>query len=586
MRPAGSAESAPLTVSAGAGGRLGVLAIVLLALGWGMLEQAPGANQNAHLALVTALSEGTPRIDRLHEWTADSSYVDQHYYAAKAPGLALVTEPWYRTLDLLGLVVTGPVAGVKWPRAQLEMPRSSVWQVGLFGATLPALVLLLLVRSTANRFVPGYGTVAAVCLGAGSLVGVFATMFFAHALSACLGFATFAILARERGRPSDLRLLALAGLAAGLAVVVEFPLAIVAVACAAYAGARPGHMRRIAVYALGVVVGVAPLLAFNAWAFGSPFTLSYSNAVLDPGATGHDVVGANASGFFGVGVPSLRVGVELLLSGTGLLVIAPLWAFACAGLVLLWRDGQRAEASLVGSLAAAFLLYNASYWLPFGGGTPGPRFLVPVLAFLALPLAAAWRAWPIPAVALAAVSIVITSASLVADPLSNVEDAGIWFDRLARGNQVSETVLHWVWGGSATGQVGVILVLVAAACVTAVAVTPRPRISAEGVALALALLIGWRILSTAAPIMLEVDRRAEGWAGLGAAMGALLAIVLAVLLFRSGLRVAALAAVLLTPLLSPAYAAHTGLALATVVVALAALATLGLLRRQQASVRA
>ena len=585
MGQAGSAESAPVIVSARARERLGILAIVLLALGWGMLMQDPGANQNAHLALVTALSDGTPRIDRLHEWTADSSYIDQHYYTAKAPGLALITEPWYRALELFGLVVPGPPAGVTWPEAQLEMPHSSVWQVGLFGATLPALLLLLLVRSTANGFVPGYGTAAAVFLGAGSLVGVFATMFFAHALSACLGFATFAILARERSRPSDTRLLALAGLAAGLAVVVEFPLAIVAVACAAYAGARPAPTRRIAAYALGFGVGVAPLLAFNAWAFGSPFTLSYSNAVLDPGASGHDVVGANASGFFGVGAPSLRVGVELLLSGTGLLVITPLWAFACAGLVLMWRGAQRAEASVVGFLAGAFLLYNASYWLPFGGGTPGPRFLVPVLAFLALPLAAAWRAWPLPAAALAVVSVVITSASLVADPLSNVEDAGIWFDRLTRGNQVTRTVLHWIWGGGATGQVALVLVLIAAACVVAVAVTPRPRISAYGVVLALMVLAGWRILSTAAPIMLEVDGRTKGWTGLVAAMGALIAIVLVVLLLHNGLRLAALAAVVLTPLLWPAYAAHTGLALATVAVTLAGLATLGLLRRPQASVR-
>ena len=36
----------------------------------------------------------------------------------------------------------------------------------------------------------------------------------------------------------------------------------------------------------------------------------------------------------------------------------------------------------VGGLGLAYLLYNSGYWLPFGGGTPGPRFLVVTLPFL------------------------------------------------------------------------------------------------------------------------------------------------------------------------------------------------------------
>ena len=46
------------------------------------------------------------------------------------------------------------------------------------------------------------------------------------------------------------------------------------------------------------------------------------------------------------------------------------------------------------AVAAAYFVYNAGYWLPFGGGTPGPRFLIPMLPFLALGLAVAWRRWP------------------------------------------------------------------------------------------------------------------------------------------------------------------------------------------------
>ena len=70
-----------------------------------------------------------------------------------------------------------------------------------------------------------------------------------------------------------------AGALAGLAIVVEFPLGIVAIALAVYAGRE-----RVLPYAVGAV-GVLPLALFNTWAFGSPLDLSYENAVIDPGAT-------------------------------------------------------------------------------------------------------------------------------------------------------------------------------------------------------------------------------------------------------------------------------------------------------------
>ena len=70
--------------------RLALLAIVFVGIAWVGLIQTPGANQNAHLALVTAFAHGTPRIDPYRNWSSDVSYVDGHYYTAKAPGLALV----------------------------------------------------------------------------------------------------------------------------------------------------------------------------------------------------------------------------------------------------------------------------------------------------------------------------------------------------------------------------------------------------------------------------------------------------------------------------------------------------------------
>jgi hypothetical protein len=549
------------------GARLWIVALVALAFAWAAVLQDPGPNQNAHLALVTAIAnDGTPRIDPYERWTRDDAYVDGHFYSAKAPGLALVTVPYYLGLKAMGLVVHGPPHSVPWPLAEGHaMPYAAPWQVGLWGATLPFLLLLLLVRSAAERLVPGYGTIAAVTLGAGSLVGVFATLFFDHELSALLGFAAFALLLRDRSRYS-----LVAGVVAGLAIVVEFPLGIVAFVLAFYA-------RRRLLYLGGVALGVLPLLAFNLWATGKPWSLAYSRAVLEPGKTGHDVLGANAHGFFGVDVPSLRALVELLISAKGLLVLTPVWALAVVGLFMLRRSGRWAEATVCLGVTALFLIYDAAYYLPFGGFNGGPRFLVPMLPFLALGVAATWRELPGPTLALGLASIVVTTISILADPMLVSEDVGTMFHRLARGGDhngpLPLTVFHWFWDA----RIAPLLIVGAVVAAVVLATVPR-RLTRRQALLGLAALVAWRVVYSGAPIVIEGgDHR---WV-----FAAVLAIVLggAVALVVRGDRTALIPMVLLLPAGWPRFAGHPTFAAVLISVGVVALAALAVRSRRAAT---
>lgn len=548
--------------------RRSTVALVLLAVAWGSVISDPGPNQNAHMAHMTALAHGTPRIDRYHQWTRDTAYVGGHYYAAKAPGLAIVTLPWYFVLDATGLLVHGPPPSVHWPEAEtLKMPEAAPWEFGLFGATLPFLALLLLVRWAIDVLVPGYGALTAITLGAGSIVGVLGTLFFDHELSALVGFTAFALLLRERLAAPDHRLLVAAGIAAGLAVMVEFPLALVALPLACYAAARGHAIRRALVFGGGLALGLIPLVAYNAWAYGSIKPLAYKDAVLEPGRSGHDVMGANSSGFYGVGLPRPAALSSLLLTPKGLLVMSPVSAVAAAGLVVLWRAGHRAEAALVAAVVTAFLLFNAAYYLPFGGFNDGPRFLVPMMPFLALGLAAAWRAWPGPALALSCASIVVTTVSILANPMIVSEDPGVMFHRLERGGDqtgaVSRTVLHWVWNS----KIGPLLVvaLVVLVAVTLVYAPMLPRLGRLDLLLGVAALIAWRIVYASGSIL---ARAPHGWV---AADVLLLALALAVVLLVRGALRAAAPALLILPLLWPRLAGHTGPSLVLVSVALLAL---------------
>ena len=185
--------------------RRGLLAIAVLGIAYAVVMQPLGWAQTSHYALVRALSNGTPKIDAYHWETRDKSYYKGHYYAVKGPGLAMLTLPLYSVLHAAGGDEASDWAARKarehaagrWSaggrpnglygasleramrvRVEVEQETAMVWALGLLGAVLPAVLMLFLVRSLAERLEPGLGTLAAVTLGAGTLVLPFATMFF------------------------------------------------------------------------------------------------------------------------------------------------------------------------------------------------------------------------------------------------------------------------------------------------------------------------------------------------------------------------------------------------------------------------
>jgi hypothetical protein len=135
--------------------------------------------------------------------------------------------------------------------------------------------------------------------------------------------------------------------------------------------------------ALGGILGLLPLLVYNQQAFGSPFTLGYSSVVGFEGMQ---------EGLFGITWPKPSVIVELLFGlYRGLLPLSPVLMLVPVGLYVMWGEPNTRVAA-VGILAVlcSFLLINASYYYWQGGGSTGPRHLVPILPLGCLALAFAW----------------------------------------------------------------------------------------------------------------------------------------------------------------------------------------------------
>jgi hypothetical protein len=467
-------------------------AIACAGIAAGTLIEPLGWNQTSHFALIRSLDDGTTHIDRYHRITGDRARYHGHWYSPRAPGLAFVTLPMYEALEAVG--ATHALRSNIGGRNNSE----TIWLLGIWGALLPAVAMMLAVRWVGNRVEPGFGTPAAVTLGLGTIVLPFSTVLFAHVLSACLGFAAFALLFRARHGPAPgrLRNYALAGACAGYAVTTEYALALVALAVAVYALLDGDLLRRGGAYVGGFAAGLLPLGLYNQLAFGSVFHVGYAD------------VPNQQSGFFGIHMPRPGVIVQLLLSSHGVLTLSPIVAMGIAGTVLLYRRGYRAEALLVAAIGLGFLLYSSGYFLPFGGAAPESRFLLATLPFLCFPLALAYRRWPGPTIALAAASVVALGIPMITRPLPGAEtDLRTWTWLLEKGHLTPTVVsifkIHNEWAA-------LIPTFAAALAALALAVRSAPGLILRwrSVAAGALLVAGWAAFAAAGPNRLGIDRAA------------------------------------------------------------------------------
>jgi hypothetical protein len=533
---------------------LGVVAVVCFAIAAGAVYQHRfGWNEYSHFDQVRAFDHGTATIDKYRHNTGDRAYYDGHYYSDTAPGMGLFLLPAYHVAVATGAV---PAAGI-----------STMHLMVVFGCVLPATIILLLALWLVERRDPGQGAAVAITLGFGTLFLPFATVLFSHVLSACLGFAAFCLLWRERERrrgperSARLGLIVVAGMLAGYGIAIEYPLALLVAILGLYVASFRAPAKAVLAYGAGVVVGVMPLLLYDWSIFGSPFHISYES------------VAANSSGILGLGWPSLRVAVRLLVSNRGLFVVTPVVAAAIAGMVVLYREGRRRDALVPAAVAAAYFFYNICYYLPFGGAVPGPRFLITVLPFLALPLAAAYRKAPLATLSLALASAATMAAATLTLPILSIQQSTrIWWNMLTSG--------HF---GTPDANVAVFAVFAVIAILLAVRATPKPSLRAlarhrRDLELTALGLGSWFALRSAGPTLLGHDHlTGQAW-GLAVLIVVGLVLIAVVVVVARGRGLAWIAGVPVVALAARRFD-HTTVALCLAAISVAALLAFARSRR-------
>ena len=331
--------------------------------------------------------------------SGDVAYVPEtgHFHPNKPPGTSFLALPAYWIVWKIERALG--INPDHWWTLNLNAWLTTIFSVGLVSALGCVLFFRLACALGGGEKRPAL--LATFAFAFGTTFFPFGTILFDHNLTAILLLASFYWL-RHTQRP------ALAGFCAGFAVVTNYVAGGAVIALGLYALLAGGvRWRRAIFFSLGGLLPAALLGWYHFVNFGSPFALNndFQNPLFkDPrGSLGMFVVPQSSDDFLRLLYVS---GILSISPYRGVLLLAPVLLLGVGGLVRwLHERTLAAEARLCLAIFGWFFLVNMSFNGYHGGFAAGPRYLVPGIPFLALPLALAFLRWKRIALVLLAVSI-------------------------------------------------------------------------------------------------------------------------------------------------------------------------------------
>ncbi len=272
------------------------------------------------------------------------------------------------------------------PKHPLALPLAALPLIAALGAPgallfnlLQLAALLGVLFGLARRGAGPWAAAAAVALtGVGTFLPQYAWNFSPDILATLLLAGGLLALPADRG-PAPLRHL-FAGLLFGAALVAKLPYVVALPGALALVGSP--WRRTLPPLAAGLALPLALLTLLNVHLFGSPTTTAYDRIAVFAGGA---VRAYSVRGGFDLPLATGLAG-QLFDRAHGLLPTTPITLVSLAGLPLLARRRPRLAFAVAVAAAALLLLFSRyRFWYTSDYGN---RFLLPLVALAALPLAA------------------------------------------------------------------------------------------------------------------------------------------------------------------------------------------------------
>lgn len=439
-----------------------LMALAIFCIAGTVLHPWSAQPASRYLLTVSVVDHHTLELDdNAHLLGVDQAEFEGHSYSDKAPYQPLLAMPFYQAFRAAGgdafpagQEVLGADAPFHWGR----------WWVTLWSSTVPAVILSILLRRLVLTVRPRVATPVALALSLGTMLLPFASVLFGHVLAAVFMAGAWLLIRRPA---TSTTVMAAAGVLLGAAVGTEYPVAVPAVVLFVAAFVAHG-LRPTAALTVGGLVAAVPMLTYHWLVFGSPLTTAYQGHMPNFPASG-------ALKVYNLAVPQGDELVRALVGDRGLFVLTPVCALAVGFAILAITQRTRTRRDGIVALVAMVSMWLISAGIDaYGGWSPGPRYLVPVLPLLAIPLADAWARLPRLCTAAALIGVVVMTLATITDPevpTGVTKPVRLWFDLLVDGRAPRS-----IPGELVVGNAGLyVLVLIGlAAAVAAVGLDRRP----------------------------------------------------------------------------------------------------------------